>query len=189
MTRAELAVPTQARSTAFPPIAFCGRAGAGKTTCADVLVKEHGYTRMSFASPLKQCAELIWGPDALTDRRKLQELGVAVREIEEDSWVAALTRHINDTVAFVVNDDLRFPNEYWALKELGFVIVRVQAQEILRVARLKSNGKFQNLEQLEHISETAIDDLPVDYVISNETDIYDLTEDINAILSREASKS
>jgi hypothetical protein len=90
--------------------------------------REVRLPRLSFAAPLKEIAVRIWGKEAMTDRAKLQGLGVAVREIEEDSWCDMLTRQVRDlrasvaggTQPFVV-DDCRFPNEYWALKELGFV--------------------------------------------------------------------
>lgn len=35
-------------------VGLTGRAGAGKDSVADVLVKEHGFTKMSFAAPLKR---------------------------------------------------------------------------------------------------------------------------------------
>jgi hypothetical protein len=39
-------------------IAFFGRMGSGKTTAAQYLVDEHGFQRVSFASPLKKIGEL-----------------------------------------------------------------------------------------------------------------------------------
>src|SRR5262249_21718742 len=51
-------------------IGICGRAGAGKDTAADVLVKEFGFVKVSLADPLKRiCREVfafteeqLWGP-------------------------------------------------------------------------------------------------------------------------------
>jgi hypothetical protein len=51
-------------------IGICGRAGAGKDTAADVLVKDFGYVKVALADPMKRaCAEwfgwdeqTLWGP-------------------------------------------------------------------------------------------------------------------------------
>lgn len=156
-------------------IAVIGRAGSGKTTAAEYLADIHGYIRVSFAGTLKEVATHIWGPDARTDRDKLQKLGMAVREIDPNAWVNAALRavRLHDEAGsdekFVI-DDCRFPNEYWALKELGFVFLQVQAPEITRIERLQRNGKLTDVEQLNHVSETALDDrkqYPVDRVITN----------------------
>ncbi len=142
--------------TELPDVAFLGKAGAGKTTAAEFLVEHHGYTRLSFAALLKDISVQIWGEDARTDRDKLQKLGVAVREIDPDAWVGALGRSL-DRGGPIVVDDCRFPNEYWMLKVDGFVFIEVCANEALRVDRLQRNGKLQDISQLTHVSETALD--------------------------------
>lgn len=51
-------------------IGICGRAGSGKDTAADFLVKEHGFVKVALADPLKRIArevfdftdEQLWGP-------------------------------------------------------------------------------------------------------------------------------
>lgn len=35
-------------------VAFTGEAGSGKDTCGEVLIKNHGFKKLSFAGPLKQ---------------------------------------------------------------------------------------------------------------------------------------
>lgn len=61
----------------LPDIAFCGYAGAGKTFIAQHLAEKHGYTRRSFADPLRQLFRVIYGREAdkKTDRAALQRLG------------------------------------------------------------------------------------------------------------------
>lgn len=193
MTRVELQAPVIVPRVVRPNIAFCGKAGAGKTTCAEILRDDLGYTRISFAQPLKEVACRIWGPSAATNREKLQKLGVAVREIDEDAWVRRLIDDAfvagSETSKPFVNDDLRFENEYWALKEAGWVIVRVVADRPQRVLRLRGNGKLQDESQLEHVSETALDHIEPDYVVHNQTDIFDLRDDIAAVLDKEARKA
>jgi dephospho-CoA kinase len=139
-----------------PSFAFYGKAGAGKSTCADYLVDQHGYKKVSFATPLKKIAVMLWGDDAFKDRGKLQDLGKSVRDIDEDGWVNPMIAEVDASSAPIANDDTRFPNEYWRLKERGFYFVRVLADEATRVDRLMRNGKLQDIEQLNHESETAL---------------------------------
>jgi dephospho-CoA kinase len=185
---------TQAGLDQYPDIALIGKAGAGKTTAAEYLVDKCGYTRVSFAQPLKDIAVQIWGRDAATDRAKLQGLGCAVRDIESDAWCNMAVRRIhelrrlgNGATRFVV-DDCRFPNEYWALKELGFVVVRVWAPRNVRVVRLRGNGKLQDESQLEHVSETALDDFAEDYDIANEFEPGAFTRQIREIVLKESTR-
>jgi hypothetical protein len=42
-------------------IAFSGRRKSGKDTCADYLVKQYGFIKHSFATPLKDMASETWG--------------------------------------------------------------------------------------------------------------------------------
>lgn len=177
----------------YPNICFIAKAGAGKTTAAEYLSDKCGYQRVSFASPLKDIAVSIWGRDAATDRAKLQGLGVGVRDLDEDAWCNMAVRRIKDLHAsgrasrFVV-DDCRFPNEYWALKELGFVMVRIWAPRNARVVRLRGNGKLQDESQLEHVSETALDDFATDYEIANEFTIGGLQREVREIVLKESAR-
>lgn len=42
-------------------IAMCGLAGSGKDTACDYLVKNHGFSKTSFATPLKAMAKIAFG--------------------------------------------------------------------------------------------------------------------------------
>jgi hypothetical protein len=69
-----------------------------------------------------------------------------------------------------VVDDCRYPNEYWRLKELGFVTIRVTSPEAKRVERLQRIGRLDNITQLKHETEVALDDYSADYTIPNPED-------------------
>ena len=125
-------------------IALTGYAESGKSTVANYLVKEHGFTRVSFAAPLKRMLRtldpILGGPlnvrvsevlDHYKDetavkashhgpeyRRLLQVLGTdCVRAEQEDFWILAAERQMTDPNANYVFDDCRFPNEAEFIKE------------------------------------------------------------------------
>lgn len=175
-----------AASANLPQIGLMGKAGSGKTTAADIL-EDYGYARASFAGRLRDVAGEIWGAEGHS-RDRLQRLGVAVREIDEDAWVNALFNYNAQRFARharLVIDDVRFPNEYWRLRSEGFVLVRIEAHRTQRVDRLLANGKLQDEAQLEHVSETALDDVIPDYVVTNTTTKGKLEEQLVTILNRE----
>jgi len=105
-------------------IALSGLKGAGKDSVADVLEREHGFQKFSFASILKDAVAAIFGWDrdlldggseisrvwreredrwwaerlnkpGLTPRSVLQEIGTEVlRAWNEDIWIAAAERRL-----------------------------------------------------------------------------------------------
>jgi dephospho-CoA kinase len=170
-----------------PNIALVGKAGSGKTTAAEFLVNELDYKRLSFAAPLK----VMCG--TATDREVLQTVGVGVRELHADAWVNLFREslrefqvHNNDSV---VVDDCRFPNEYWALKEQGFVFVQITTDRDRRIVRLRSNGKLTDEAQLEHVSETSLDKLSFDYRIRNIGTVEELHDELRWVLDCEARRT
>lgn len=126
-------------------IGLTGRARSGKDTVADYLVERHGFTKMSFAGPLKQVARAtdpILGFDVrnpghlirlsealeyLTEdqikglypeyRRFLQTLGTdGIRAIDPDFWMnAAIDGVRRKRLDRVVFTDTRFMNECQAI--------------------------------------------------------------------------
>lgn len=187
----------------YPNIAFIGKAGAGKDTAAALLIEQLGYQRIAFADALKDVAEQLWGEEARTDRDKLQKLGAAVRGIDPDTWVNVALRHMaatpNLSGATVGTDgkviggpiaitDCRYHNEAWELKGEGFIIVRIVSDRATRINRLRANGKLGPAGWEEHESETALDDWPEDYKISNVQGVSKagLLEQLVSVLNQEA---
>lgn len=148
-------------------IAFIGPMGCGKTTASVLLEEERGYERLGFASTIKAIAGILWHTPT---RAQLQELGVKVRDIDDDAWVRVCLRivdeHAEDRVTI---DDCRFPNEYWGLKERGFVFVRINADEDSRYDRLVASGRIEDRAQMQHESEKYVADFAADYTIENDS--------------------
>lgn len=119
-------------------VALSGKAGTGKSTCADMLV--HKLTDMgvparkcSFASVLREeCSQsfpkvdFYEKPTPTPVRKLLQAWGQLRRMEDPNYWTTALGRAIVDYSGVVVIDDLRFQNEaLWLRTEWTSVLIRL----------------------------------------------------------------
>jgi len=130
-------------------VALTGRAGAGKTTLAKRLEKELGFTRTSFAAPIRRMlGELGISHDDFTgDKEAPHPLlgGVSLRHamqtlgtewgcmcINQDIWSGIWEKEARELVKAgpVVVDDCRFVNEVSSVRALGGVIVRVHNSRV-----------------------------------------------------------
>lgn len=116
--------------------------GSGKDTVADFLVRNHGFTKLSFADPLKAAAREIFGFDQEqlygskkeeldpfwkdTPRNVLQKVGTDClrKGYRDDIWIKALLRKIEPGKDYVI-PDVRFPNEAHAVKNAGGHLWRI----------------------------------------------------------------
>lgn len=128
-------------------IALTGYAGVGKDTVADILVRDHGYTKLSFADKVKELLLAVnpwiivpeFGGTARLQalintmgwhkakrypevRRLLQELGTETRNvISEDVWINPIIDFITheESPEKIVVSDVRFANELEALRNIA----------------------------------------------------------------------
>lgn len=97
----------------------------------------------------------IWGTDI---RRKQQS----------DYWIKEMAR----TVIYAINKefsvnitDARFPNEVELVEDLSGKIIRLEVPEEIRVKRIQQRDNIlAKKENLNHLSETALDDYPFERV-------------------------
>jgi hypothetical protein len=177
-------------------IGLSGWARAGKDTAADHLVADYGYTKMSFADPMREAlirlnplihigghvahlapiVEKTGWEDLKTIssdiRPLLQRFGTEVgREMfGENFWVDAAIDRIPDG-GKVVFADVRFPNEADAIRELGGFVIRVERDGF---------GPAND-----HISEHALDNYDFDGRLFNNGTIEDLNKLVDVIFSKE----
>lgn len=164
-------------------IGLSGYARSGKDTAADHLVEKYGYTKVSFAAPMKEAlyrlnpdvrdiSNLVWSVKQVVDmagwegakdltpdvRGLLQRFGTEVgREMfGEDFWVNLAMSQIPDGSKVVVSD-VRYPNEANAIKKLGGKVIRIERDGVE-----PANS---------HPSETALDGYNFDIRIPNNKDI------------------
>jgi len=155
-------------------IAFSGKMQVGKTTSADYLVQKYGFNKLSFAGKLKEIAKDLW-PEQFEcgqkPRKLLQDLGMKMREIDQDVWVKYLVRIVRSLPkeSNIVVDDLRFMNEYKVLKNEGFFIVRI--------VREVPPSPFDD-----HPSEKEVEQMPYDLLLLNTGTLDRLYEKLDKIM-------
>ncbi|MBH8600108.1 AAA family ATPase [Thermoactinomyces sp. CICC 23799] len=169
-------------------IALTGKAGAGKDSIADLLVENCGFERLAFADALKEFDRQIFGESKVKNRRRLQELGQLCRKFDEEVWIKHLDKKLEQAGEKVVITDLRQMNEYEFCKRKGFVIVKVHADDDVRLERLKARGDNFQPEDLRHETELAVDDIPYDQLIDNNGDYEALVVQVMMLINSYANK-
>jgi hypothetical protein len=179
-------------------IGLSGWARSGKDTVANYIIEKYGYTKASFAQPIREAlvnlnpninvgetnsASLatsvrLLGWEQLKDisvdvRPLMQRLGTEVgREMfGEDFWVDTALDRIPDG-SKVVFSDVRYPNEANAVRDFGGKIYRIDRAGV---------GPAN-----EHASETALNDYGFDDRIDNSGTVEELYAQIDRVI--DASK-
>jgi hypothetical protein len=128
-------------------VGITGKAGSGKDTIADYLVAEHGFTKLSFAGPLKAMLAAAGMPEPANrdDKEKLidgfdftwreaaQTLGTDWgRALDPNIWVKVVGQRILRSalgVRFVLSD-VRFDNEAEMIRRLGGKMLFVYGRKV-----------------------------------------------------------
>jgi hypothetical protein len=190
-------------------IGIHGPIGAGKTTVAKILEDDLGYKRLRFAQGLKDMLYAIdLDKECVDGDRKLEPLDVlggktarhaqqtlgtewGRRMIHPDIWANILANRIKTEIkkfpltSHFVIDDLRFPNEYAALREAfggSFVSIKVRRKGVEpleiceRLAGLLGPRltKFLLRDPRLHVSELHWRNMPCDQRIHNDEGLYRL---------------
>lgn len=149
-------------------VAIAGPAGSGKSTIAGIFASDYGYTPYALAEPIKQIAR-TYLPTYKDRRTAHQTIGEAIRSLDERVWVDHLLR----TAAWEksVVDDLRLNVERIALRDAGWVILRLSVPPEIRTLRIKErDGRTMTQEQLNHRTEVEAALIDADAVIDNTCD-------------------
>jgi dephospho-CoA kinase len=139
-------------------IGICGKAGAGKDTVGDYLIKDYGFKKIALADPIKRLVKDVFVLDDHTVydrvareqplenwnnwsvRKLLQFIGTELfrTHIDDEIWVKSLWYNIQqDKMNNYVVTDVRFPNE------LQFFRDHAKNNEFvcLKIIRSGCNGK------------------------------------------------
>lgn len=181
-------------------VALTGKARSGKSTVARYLVERYGFDERAFGNEVKYFVHAIFQLDKNKKYRDIyQKFGQFCRSIDEDVWIKNCLYPILEEIKAIkeftdsglitekhllryVISDLRQPNEYKALREHGFTIIRINASDDVRIARMKREGDVFTPESLDHETERYVDTFDVDYEIWNDESLRQLYEQVDAIM-------
>lgn len=170
----------------FPNVLVAGKAGSGKDTVGDLLCEQYGYERLSFAGPLKRKARDLWPDLDWTKKQRplLQSFGSACREIDPLTWIKLADRDAqfcNSTHVPVVVTDCRYLNEYDYFSSREWMCIYLDCDFDLRVERLVLRDGECDLQALQHVSETDMDNIDVIHV-NNESTVDELNLMVRYVL-------
>jgi len=162
-------------------IGICGKAGSGKDTVADQIVRHGNFVKYSLADPIKQMLRVIdincnsrvtkEIPDrrfGVSPRRMAQTLGTEWGRdlIHKDIWLILAKERWMKLKGLGVNmvvPDIRFPNEVNWIRKEGYLF-----------------HVYRDVESVEeHSSEQYIPTDENDFLIYNYKTIYDLYRTVN----------
>jgi hypothetical protein len=182
-----------------PPIklALCGRLRSGKDTAADYLTLFYDFQPFAFADPLKRYLHEIFPhvPREPKPRALYQAFGQKLRELDPDVWINLTMRQIDDYLRQhtcdrcepvlkprVLISDCRQQNEFDRLRAEGFVFIRINADEKLRIQRATEAGDNFTLDDLAHETELLVDMFSVDYEVLNNGSTTELYAQLDVIM-------
>lgn len=161
-------------------IALFGKMRSGKDTVGKFLVDQFNFQRLAFGDEIGTVIETYF-PEAFKDgkpRHHYQFIGQRFRELDQDVWVKKVLQKViyEESMGEILNygplnfviTDGRQLNEAEKMREAGFLIVKVECDEDLRIERIKASGDNFNPEQLQHETELQVDMIQPDYVIKND---------------------
>ncbi len=159
--------------------------------------------RFSLADPVKEVAHRYFRmPQGYKDRPLLQKIGQQFRDIEPKVWINLLIDRANryegiqnelesvegaSMKGCAICDDVRFPNEIEALKEAGWITIRLNVDDEERKSRLQRvYGKYweSHWKNRNEISETALDEYEFDWDFTLENPTYQDLEQFTVELYR-----
>lgn len=154
-------------------VGFMGLARSGKDAASDILQKL-GWTKIAFASPIKEIAvrDFKWNKEKDEKGRKLlQSIGMAGRNYNPKIWIDKARNEMGSQGFKYVWTDCRFQNEIDFLRnERKAIIIRIVRPGIVAG---------------EHISESGQSALSADFEVINDGTVNDLHKKIiNVLLER-----
>tara|TARA_Y100000389_G_C17467926_1_gene527440 strand:- start:3838 stop:4596 length:759 start_codon:yes stop_codon:yes gene_type:complete len=125
-------------------IAICGKMGTGKSHLAEYLKNYYGFYITSFAKRLKQLAKELFNMTG-KDRGLLIDFATKMRDIDKAVWIRAMFCSIQNKEDIVI-DDLRLKNEYETLFQNGWILVKLDTDENIRIQQLQNKyGEKYNM--------------------------------------------
>lgn len=180
-------------------IALFGKMRSGKNTVADILSSQYNFKQYAFGTGIGEIIDKFY-PNARANgkpRQHYQHIGQELRKLDEDVWINYLLKTISCdyvTQAFgsvwskniefkAVVTDGRQVNEAEALREKGYIIVKVVAPDEVRLHRMSVLKDNMSPANLTHETELQLDSITADYTINNDGTYADLVEKVTELVN------
>lgn len=187
-------------------IAIAGQFRSGKSTVAEYLDEEYGMVQFAFADELKRDFHFTYNhiPRTPKPRKGYQLYGQLMRYLfGEDYWINKCFKKIED-VRLVANNynitgreikfspvitDLRQDNELERCREEGYYVIKILAPEEVRVKRAEEAGDSFSQEEMNHETETYVENMDADYTIVNKGSLEQLYDAVDVVMGAIAMKT
>lgn len=167
-------------------VAVYGKFRSGKSEVCSIISNSIECDLFDFGDALKECVAIVY-PKSVNkpkDRGRLIKFGQHLRKLDENIWVNIVEHKILNTKSRnILVTGVRQQNEYEMLKDQGFIFIRVDANEDIRIERCIANGDYFNKEYMYNSTETELEQFVPDYIVKNENDLKELEFNIKNILS------
>jgi dephospho-CoA kinase len=168
-------------------IAVVGKMRSGKDTLAKFFIDNDDAVKIAFGDEIKALSKHFFPEEVAKGKPRwiYQKVGQDFRAIDPNVWIKQLDTRINQLefhgLYNIVVSDVRQQNEYDYLKEKGFTVIKVEAADEIRKERIIKAGDTFKPEDFYHETETATDDIPCDYLVTNNVDVFSFYDQIQFI--------
>lgn len=167
-------------------IALTGKLRSGKDTLAEMFI-EQGYKPYKLSLGITEIIEKYFSSDCVKGvklRNHYTTIGQSLRTIDDLVWVNRTWQEIQKSMKKnVVITDIRQKNEEVFLRSKGFIIIKVEADEDVRIERSKLVDKDFDISQIYHETELSVDEIEADYTLYNNEDIGSLKAQYDMLCS------
>lgn len=181
-------------------IALCGKMRSGKDTIAEILSDEYDFTEFKLSSGITEVIRVLNLDKGNKKRRDLyQGVGQYMRTMSKDVWcnftwdeIEKFQRRYSGLfpealLENIVISDIRQQNEVDFFKERGFIVVKIESNDDLRLKRIKESGDIMRQRDFYHETEFSVNGIVADYTIYNNGTLEELRASTNE-LAKEIKK-
>lgn len=157
-------------------IAVIGKIRAGKDQFAKYFI-DKGCKEFKFGNGIAEVIQKYFPEEWAKGkpRHLYQGIGQYFRSFDEDVWIKYLAKQIEGEEDVIITDCRQFNEVKW-LKDNGFYIVKVEADEDIRIKRMKELGDTFKPEDLQHETEKQVDLAYYDVMVENNGTLEDLIQ-------------
>lgn len=154
-------------------IAIVGKMRSGKDTLAKFFIEKEGLIQLAFADGIKAIGNVYFPEIMMMGKPRFlyQHIGQEFRKIDPYVWIKDVDKHMKIMKSMGIEEfvisDVRQLNEYTYLKEQGFTVIMVKADDDVRRQRIIDSGDVFSPSDFYHETEMAVDRIPYDYVLYN----------------------